>query len=99
MVNELKSVGPMFSYSIEDATEKSQCGTLKRKNVSYTIAGTAFTELRGTYLTSTGGNSGGTMYNSFQYLGINKGSGGGYTQLYSQIREINYSLGLSTYLQ
>ncbi|HAK0904640.1 TPA: trypsin-like serine protease, partial [Listeria monocytogenes] len=81
------------------ATGKSQCGTLKSKNVSYTIAGAAFTELRGTNLTSTGGDSGGTMYNSFQYLGINKGSGGGYTQVYSQIGEINYSLGLSTYLQ
>lgn len=81
------------------ATGKSQCGTLKSKNVGYTISGAAFSGLRGTNLTSTSGDSGGTMYNSFQYLGINKGSGGGYTQVYSQIGEINYSLGLSTYLQ
>lgn len=81
------------------ASGKSQCGTLKSKNVSYSIDGASFSGLRGSNLSSTKGDSGGTVYNSFQYLGITKGTGGGHTHVYSQIGNINAELGLSTYLQ
>lgn len=81
------------------ASGQSQCGTLKSKNVGYTISGASFSGLRGTNLSSTNGDSGGTVYNSYQYLGVTKGSGGGYTHVYTQLGNINYDLGLSTYLK
>lgn len=77
----------------------SNCGTLQSKNVSYTVDGSYFSNIRGSSASVISGDSGGTVYNSFQYLGVVKGYAGSYKLTYSQIGEVNYHLGLSTYLQ
>jgi hypothetical protein len=81
------------------ASGKAQCGELKSKNVSYRINGVQFNNLRGASITSTNGDSGGTIYADYKYIGITKGSGGGYKTTYSQIGEINSSLGISTIIR
>lgn len=75
----------------------STCSTLKSKNVSYSRDGSWFSRLRGSSYSTQGGDSGGTVYSSFKYLGINKGSGGGYSGNYTQIGEINTLWGLTGY--
>ena len=81
------------------ASGKAQCGELKSKNVSYRINGVQFSNLRGSSITSTSGDSGGTIFADYKYIGITKGSGGGYSTTYSQIGEINSSLGISTIIR
>ncbi|WPK13514.1 S1 family peptidase [Lysinibacillus louembei] len=74
------------------------CGTLISKNTSYEVWGNQFIGMRSTNLHAEHGDSGGTVYNNFQYLGIIKGTHGGYVT-YTHIAEINRELSLSTYLQ
>ncbi len=76
----------------------STCSTLQSKNVSLSMSGAWFTKLRGSSYTSDSGDSGGTVYANAKYLGVHKGTGGGY-KLYSQIGEVNHVLGLTPYLK
>jgi hypothetical protein len=76
-------------------TTGATCGTLKSRNVSYTIDGAFFYYLRGTDITSDRGDSGGTVYSGFIYLGITKGSGGGYSHVYSHIDQVNQALNVT----
>ena len=64
------------------------CSTLKSKNVGYAIQGSWLSGLRGSSYLREGGDSGGTVYSSFKYVGVHSGFGGGYST-YSQIGEIN----------
>lgn len=65
-------------------TNPVSCGTLNSKNLSWTVNGTNFTKLRQATYTSTGGDSGGTVYGGTTLKGVNKGHKGSYG-VYSQL--------------
>nr|WP_237178971.1 trypsin-like serine protease [Paenibacillus sp. MMS18-CY102] len=71
------------------------CGTLKSRNVGYDIDGSTFFNLRGDDTYSDHGDSGGTVYSNSMVLGITKGSGGGYSHVYSQVENVAKDLNVT----